>query len=129
MHWTIGSGSASRFPRHGVSARPRGEQEGLEQDVLCRILCNGGTLEAIDGGHANVIKHDFLRVGPRQSVMRLGGEQGRCARVGTSWSPNASDVHTVDVEGHGASLAAAVRLVVGSVCARGAGLHFVNADF
>ena len=48
--------------RHGVGARPRSDQYGFEQRMLCGVLLDSGALKAIDGRDADVVENQLLRV-------------------------------------------------------------------
>ena len=57
--------------RHGVSARPRSEQDAIEEGMMFGVLLDSGALEAINGRDTDVVEHDFLCVTPRQSIVWL----------------------------------------------------------
>eukprot|EP00959_Pyramimonas_sp_CCMP1952_P033992 712918-Pyramimonas_sp.AAC.1 len=44
----------------GTLARPRREEEGLEERILLWVLCPGRALEAVDGGDVNPRQLDLL---------------------------------------------------------------------
>jgi hypothetical protein len=57
--------------RHGVSARPRNEQDAFEEGILFGVLLDSGALKAIDGRDVDVVENQLLRVASRQSVVWL----------------------------------------------------------
>ena len=106
-----------------VRAAPWGEQQGFEEGVLLCVLLHRWALEAVDCGHVDAVQHDLLRVGARQRIVRLEEEKVGSLRAVAPWPAHAAHIHPIDVEGHASKLPATVRVVVGRVCARGAGLH------
>ena len=107
---------------HGVSARPRSEQDCFEQRVLLGVLLHCGALKAVDGRDTDVVQNHFLRIALAQCVMRLKRKDRMRARLGSAGLGNAAHVHAVDVEGHVPQLDAAMCVIVGGVCAVSASL-------
>ena len=112
--------------REGPLARPRREEEGLEERVLLWVLCPGRALEAVDGGDVHPRQLDLLHVPLRHDVVVVEDEESRPRSFRPARLQDSPDVHPVDVERHGLQARAPVGEVVGRVRAGGAHLHVLG---